>query len=190
MMSDISIAGDPTAYPRLASPATAYPHLAATPRPTLAQLARRASAIAADQRSWRPLVRYDAGERWYTRLAVAEDHEVWLLSWLPGQGTGLHDHGGSSGVVAVAAGELVEYSLTRRQLDAGAGGAQRLIRRRLDPSQSRVFGPHYAHDVVNESDVPAVSVHVYAPALTEMGRYELRDGVLIQVERERAGVDW
>ncbi|SES82853.1 hypothetical protein [Geodermatophilus poikilotrophus] len=30
--------------------------------------------------------------------------QVWLLPWLPGQGTGLHDHGGSAGASAVVRG--------------------------------------------------------------------------------------
>src|SRR3712207_8332217 len=34
--------------------------------------------------------------------------QVWLLSWLPGQGTGLHDHGGSAGALAVVRGTLSE----------------------------------------------------------------------------------
>jgi hypothetical protein len=38
--------------------------------------------------------------------------------------------------------------------------------------------------------VPAVSVHVYAPALTRMTRYELLDGVLHALAVERPGENW
>jgi hypothetical protein len=31
-------------------------------------------------------------KRWYQRVTCDDDHEVWLLSWLPGR-TGFHDHG-------------------------------------------------------------------------------------------------
>ncbi|HEY3734587.1 MAG TPA: hypothetical protein VGL63_11790 [Streptosporangiaceae bacterium] len=47
--------------------------------------------------SWRGLVRYDPARRWYHRLEITNEYEVWLLSWQPGQGTGFHDHGGSAG---------------------------------------------------------------------------------------------
>ncbi len=80
---------------------------------------------------------------------------MWLLSWVPGQGSGLHDHGRSSGVLTVLRGELSERTAhgERRALAAGA---------------QRVFAPGYAHDVVNDSLEPAVSLHVYFPGLTEM----------------------
>ena len=40
--------------------------------------------------------------------ALAAVDSRWLLSWLPGQGTGLHDHGGSAGAFAVVRGTLHE----------------------------------------------------------------------------------
>jgi hypothetical protein len=53
--------------------------------------------VATSPERWLALVRYDADHRWYQRLGWDEDHEVWLLSWLPGQRTGFHDHGSSGG---------------------------------------------------------------------------------------------
>lgn len=103
-------------------------------------------------------MRYDATTRWYARLQTGPGYEVWLLSWLPGQSSGLHDHGGSSGVLTVLRGALRERALgshgeTVRGL---AGGGQ------------RAFAPGYVHEVVNDSLEPAVSLHVYFPGLTEM----------------------
>lgn len=83
--------------------------------------------------------------------------EVWLLSWLPGQHAGLHDHGRASGAFAVAAGTLVE--------DVAPPHSDRApveITRRLTAGSVRAFGPHYRHRVSNTGTVPAVSVHVYA----------------------------
>ena len=60
--------------------------------------------VATRPERWLALVRYDADRRWYQRLARDEDHEVWLLSWLPGQHTGFHDHGSSAGAFAVVRG--------------------------------------------------------------------------------------
>jgi hypothetical protein len=154
MYSDISVAGDPLALPHLLPPVPQHPA-------TVAEFAGLARAVAADRASWAPLVRYDATTRWYARLSTGPGYEVWLLSWLPGQGTGLHDHGGSSGVLTVLGGELHERALT------AAGEA----RRTLVPGTQRAFAPGYAHEVVNDSLEPAVSLHVYFPGLTEMTPY-------------------
>ncbi|MER7757103.1 cysteine dioxygenase family protein [Kitasatospora sp. NPDC097643] len=154
-LSDVSIAGDPLAFP----------HLARTDLPahptTVAGYARLVREIAADRTRWEPLVRYDALTRWYARLETGPGYEVWLLSWLPGQSSGFHDHGESSGVMTVVQGELIERSLTQ----AGEGA------RTLRPGGQRVFSAGYLHEVVNGALEPAVSIHLYTPGLTEMNQY-------------------
>ena len=42
-----------------------------------------------------PYVQYDAENRWHKRLYRDPRLDIWLISWLPSQGTQLHDHGGS-----------------------------------------------------------------------------------------------
>jgi Cysteine dioxygenase type I len=69
---------------------------------------RLAAGMAAQPERWRLLVDYRAETRWYRLLERTRQHEVWLLSWLPGQGTDLHDHGPASGAFAIAAGTLTE----------------------------------------------------------------------------------
>lgn len=135
---------------------------------------------AADPSSWPVRPRFDPVDRWYTRLAVADDHEVWLLTWLPGQHTDLHDHGGSSGAFVVVSGTLTEQTVS----------AGRLRPRQLPAGQSRRFGARHVHQVANDGAVPAVSLHVYGPALRTMTRYRLDDGRLRVAEVELAGVSW
>ncbi len=147
MNSDIEIAGDPLALPHLMPPVPAHPA-------TVAGFAGMARTIAADRPGWEPLVRYDPATRWYHRLRTGPGYEVWLLSWVPGQGSGLHDHGRSSGVLTVLEGTLTERT--------GRGT------RALTPGAQRVFAPGYVHEVVNDALEPAVSLHVYFPGLTEM----------------------
>ena len=113
------------------------------------------------------------------RVADEPDFEAWLLTWLPGQGTDLHDHGGSAGAFTVLAGRLTEQTVGVRLMDRGYGRGA-----------TREFGPHHVHRMVNAGTVPAVSLHVYAPALTRMTRYELVDGALRALAVERAGADW
>ncbi|MGK7232734.1 cysteine dioxygenase [Streptomyces hygroscopicus] len=149
MNSDVQIAGDPLAIPHLLPPVPAHPS-------TVSAFAGLARAIAADRDSWAPLVQYDATSRWYHRLRTGPGYEVWLLSWVPGQGSGAHDHGRSSGVLTVLQGALTER--------VGARG----VPHRLRAGAQRVFAPGYVHDVVNDSLEPAVSLHIYFPGLTEM----------------------
>ena len=144
----------------------------------LAELVRLAAATG----EWATLVRYTEDERWYHRLERGENHEVWLLSWLPGQRTGFHDHCGSSGAFAVVAGELREWtSAARRPQPASAA---------FPAGRARSFGPRHVHEVVNESAAPAVSIHAYSPPLAGMRRYELTRSGLVLAAVETAGERW
>ena len=46
---------------------------------------------------WVARVRLDPEGRWYERIHTTDGFEVWLISWLPGQSTGFHDHGARRG---------------------------------------------------------------------------------------------
>jgi Cysteine dioxygenase type I len=58
---------------------------------------------------WMDRVRLSTKQRWYERLYQSPDHDIWVISWLPGQSTGFHDHGESSGAFIVATGILEEH---------------------------------------------------------------------------------
>src|SRR5689334_20321814 len=95
---------------------------------------------------WQSQVRYDTRERWFAPLAVDDltDHvalEAWLLSWVPGQRTGLHDHGGSAGAFAVVRGVLSEATI-----QTPAGAAPRLRHQTFRAGQRRPFGPRHLHE--------------------------------------------
>ena len=120
---------------------------------------------------WIDKVRLRAAGRWYERLYLGPDYDIWVISWLPGQSTGFHDHGASSGAFVVATGTLEEHR---------PGEPTRVIY----ADKPRAFGPDYTHDVRNASLAPAISIHAYSPPLSEMNEYEL-DGSRL-VPRERA----
>jgi len=147
-----------------------------------ARLRQIVGAVAAQPDSWDGLVRFGAGQRWYRRLELADDHEVWLLSWLPGQGTGFHDHGPAAGAFAVAQGRVREQTVP-----AGHGQARQ---RTVASGGIRSFGPRYVHDVANAFAEPAITVHAYSPPLTAMRRYELTDSGLVHTATEHAELDW
>lgn len=119
-----------------------------------------------------PYVDYTEDERWHQRVYRDQRVDVWLISWLPTQGTQLHDHGGSSGAFTVVSGSLTEaiYSTGRGLSDIERGSGR-----------SGGFGGHYVHDVCNTSVEPAVSVHAYSPPLTSMNFYDLADGALMPI---------
>ena len=157
-----------------------------------------AAAMAAAAPAWLDRVTFRPGSRWTALLPSADaaaaldpalhdelaGAQVWLLSWLPDQGTPLHDHGTSAGAFAVVRG-----ALTERVVAAGRTG---VTESQLELSAGRIrhFGPHYVHQVTNLHTEPAVSVHVYTPGLAWMNSYRV-DGVnLVRTGTERAGVDW
>jgi hypothetical protein len=96
-------------------------------------------------------------------------HDVWLIRWGSGSATEMHDHGGSAGTLYVAAGALVEYRPGRRP-DAAPR------RRRLEQLTCRPMRGEHVHEVANESDVVAASVHLYSPPLTTMQHYAVSRG--------------
>jgi quercetin dioxygenase-like cupin family protein len=147
-------------------------------RARLADLVR----LAASAGEWAGLVRYTEGERWYQRLERGENHEVWLLSWLPGQRTGFHDHCGSSGAFTVVQGELQEWT--------PAAGRRAPVAAGFPAGRARSFGPRHVHEVVNETAAPAVSIHAYSPPLAGMRRYELTGRGLVLAAVEAAGERW
>ena len=143
-----------------------------------------ATRYAAEPEEWPVAPRYSPVSRWYHRLHVADDHEVWLLTWLPGQGTDLHDHGGSAGAFHVFAGTLTEDTVTT------TGGPARIVGRELGEGAGRRFGSRHVHRITNRSSRPAVSIHVYGPALSTMTRYRLGLDGLEVLQVEKAGVQW
>jgi predicted metal-dependent enzyme (double-stranded beta helix superfamily) len=147
--------------------------LAPTPLTPL-QLVEHARLFADDVAAGRyPYVDYDAENRWHQRLYRDPRLDIWLISWLPTQGTQLHDHGGSAGAFTVLSGQLSEAVYRRNPANSSLTEYQRRAGAAVG------FGRHYVHDVRNLGDEPAVSVHAYSPPLTRMNYYDVDgDGAL------------
>jgi rhodanese-related sulfurtransferase len=157
-------------------------HLAREARTTLIEAKELSGAVSrtpaeladivwlfASSEGWMDKVRLRDEGRWYERLYQGPDYDIWVISWLPGQSTGFHDHGASSGAFVVATGILEEHHPDKRP-------------RMIHPGKPRAFGPDYAHDVRNVSLAPAISIHAYSPPLTEMNEYELDGSRLVPRE--------
>ena len=135
------------------------------PRWTIAELARLTELLVTGAPgTLRGLAAHDPVQRWYTRLALSDEVEVWLIAWAPGQGTRPHDHGGASGALTVLDGVLTEtyrdgdHPARRREVGAGRGSA---------------FGPERVHTVANTGVINATSVQAYSPPLLPMGEATL-----------------
>jgi hypothetical protein len=155
---------------------TAVSRIEAAPSAVLdpVQLVEFTRFLADEVRSGRyPFVEFDARTRWHQRIYRDPRVDVWLISWLPEQGTQLHDHGGSAGSFTVISGVLAEAVYIRSGRDAGL-----LREREHNAGRSIGFDRRYVHDVRNLSDAPAISVHAYSAPLTSMTFYDLRAGEL------------
>ena len=121
-----------------------------------------------------PFVDFDEHERWHQRIYRDKCIDIWLISWLPSQGTELHDHGGSSGAFTVLTGALTE------SVPCGYGDGRVQIRDTERAAGDAVkFGRHYIHDVRNTGTQAAISVHAYSPPLSSMTYYDLAGGDLV-----------
>lgn len=111
---------------------------------------------------WKDLVVVNTEFRDYRLLFENASVEVWVLSWMPGQMAGFHDHYISSVGICVCEGALRERRM-------------RLAREPhshvLTPGQIQTGGLGYIHEVSHHEGVPAVSIHSYSPRLDWVGQY-------------------
>ena len=122
---------------------------------------------------WEPLVRVDSEHRRYELIYEDERMDAWVLSWMPGQGTGFHDHYVSSVGVCVAAGAVRE---ARLRFDAEH------VEARLAPGATFNGGPGYIHRVRHAEGEPAVTIHVYSPRLDWVGQYRVDEQGILRRE--------
>lgn len=124
-----------------------------------------------------------ASQRWFTRIHGDEQLDIWLISWVPGHPTELHDHGESLGALTVVSGSVDEY-----RWDGKA-----LRRRRLDAGDQAGFPLGWVHDVVWAPRPvtvtvagpvqPTLSVHAYSPPLSAMSYYEITERKTLRQQR-------
>jgi predicted metal-dependent enzyme (double-stranded beta helix superfamily) len=111
---------------------------------------------------WQPLVVVDRERRRYELLYEDDRVDIWVLSWMPGQRTGFHDHDISGVGLICVQGELDEGSLA-------IGSEAETVR--MTPGVSRRGPGGYIHAVAHRAGEPAVSIHAYSPPLARVGQY-------------------
>jgi quercetin dioxygenase-like cupin family protein len=119
----------------------------------------------------------DVTRRSWRLVARTPDFDAWLIAWPSGGRVELHDHGPSTGAVSVISGTLVEAVPWRDDT-----GRLSLVRHELHAGTTLGFRSGHVHDVTNESDGHALSLHVYSPALTAMTFYEVEGAHMVVLE--------
>jgi len=142
------------------------------------ELEQLAQEIVGRPELWEPLVRVDPEQRRYELIHEDESLDAWVLSWMPGQGTGFHDHYISSVGLCCARGVIREDLMVYGE---GHGEAQ------LGSGDSRRGGPGYIHRVRHALGEPAVTIHVYSPRLDWVGQYRLEDSTGVVRREVRPG---
>ena len=140
-----------------------------------AALERLVRRIAARPDLWQPLVVVDRERRRYELLYDDDQVDIWVLSWMPGQKTGFHDHDRSTVALMCVQGELDEGSLT-------IGTDATLLRMTAGTTRSGPGG--YIHSVSHQAGEPAVSIHAYSPPLTCVGQYRADEQGRVRREPE------
>jgi hypothetical protein len=152
------------------------------PKETLAELA---TSMGRERRLWEHFVRHDPGERVFVELYRDVHLDAWLICWDSGQDTGFHDHDLSSGAVYVADGGLVEDRLVQRE------GTIREEHVPRDADTVFDFDAARVHCMRHPGGEPAVSIHLYSPALWRMGYYNFdHDGNLCRTSVTYADEMW
>jgi predicted metal-dependent enzyme (double-stranded beta helix superfamily) len=130
---------------------------------TTQQLSTLVAQLAAEPEVWMPRLQLpEPRQRWWARLRGGPAVDVWLLSWLPGHATDLHDHGPSAAAFAVVRGELNEVRIA-------PGGRHVSVPRRA--GSTTALGVGVIHDVQGAGNQAAVSIHAYSPPLVRMTYY-------------------
>jgi len=130
-----------------------------------------ASRFAHARLDWRRLasaLRFDLASYHRGLLFRGVGHELLLASWLPGQASPIHDHGGSEGVTRILTGALEETRFERVD-----GCARPLCAHTVGPGSVLLERSDTLHQVRNAFHRPAVSLHLYRPPLAEMRIYPL-----------------
>jgi mannose-6-phosphate isomerase-like protein (cupin superfamily) len=156
--------------PALSSLADLVPHDGLLSAEELEEIA---TAIAERPEMWQPLVRADTFHRRYELLYEDGRMDAWVLSWMPGQGTGFHDHAASDVGICCAQGSVREALLR-------SGTPE--VELDVDVGDRRRGGAGYVHRVRHGGGEPAVTIHVYSPRLDEVGQYRVDEHGIMRRE--------
>jgi len=98
--------------------------------------------------------------------------ELLVLCWKSGHESTIHDHAGSLNAISVYRGELTSrIFVPAAGRPAGTGPVELLVEERVRPGGWTGVDRDGIHQLVNTADDDLVTVHVYAPPLSELVVY-------------------
>ena len=108
-----------------------------------------------------------------TRIHTRDHYEVLVRCWRPGQGSPIHDHGGSTCAVLVVEGAATEIGF----MATACGKLAPSRSQRVDTGAVIVSRSRDIHQIANleSAGTDLVSLHVFSPPLTSGRRYRLAE---------------
>ena len=106
--------------------------------------------------------------------------ELLVLCWRPGHLSTIHDHGGSLNAIRVHSGRLTSRLFVPvRGQPSGTGPVEMTAEEHVGPGGDPVgVDRDGIHQLANTSDEDLITIHVYAPPLTELSVYDTESGVV------------
>jgi predicted metal-dependent enzyme (double-stranded beta helix superfamily) len=127
--------------------------------------------------SFQHRARFREGDEYNRELVhAAPGYEIWLLSWLPGQITPIHDHGGALTVTTVLSGTVLEEQferIERSRSERRSEDNERTRELEVRPTRAalREIGDIDPIDPVRIHRVrpmcKALTLHLYVPTFTD-----------------------
>jgi predicted metal-dependent enzyme (double-stranded beta helix superfamily) len=108
----------------------------------------------------------------YSRYLVHRDEEdrysIYVMVWMPGQNTSIHNHGGLWCMEGLYCGELrmVEYFFNHLEGNQYSLNSQKVTVQN-HPSFSCIIKPEQYHSISNPADNIAITVHIYGGFLDQ-----------------------
>jgi uncharacterized NAD(P)/FAD-binding protein YdhS/predicted metal-dependent enzyme (double-stranded beta helix superfamily) len=145
------------------------------PKPSIAGIQRALEQAHLTQADLAHFVRTDTRRYHRGRVAWRSSFEVLVMTWLPGQCSPPHDHGGSICAMRIMAGRALE----RTWHVAEDGLADPCMDETFDTGRTVAGDDASVHSVHNPATdgPPMVTLHVYAPPLREFRRFMPRGSV-------------
>lgn len=117
----------------------------------------------------------------YTRnlLYRQQEYELLLLCWMPGQASPIHGHEGEKCWMRVEQGSLHFTDYTSRKEGDTVVVEQKYS---IEGGRGFVDGPAVIHRVINQGDVPAISLHLYARPFAQCDIFDHEKNITKRVE--------
>jgi len=142
------------------------------PKPTLAGIHEALAGTRVTLADARPWVRIDPRRYHRGRVVLRDAYELLVMTWLPGQCSVAHDHGGS-----ICGMQVVDGTATERSYCMEDDGRVRSVMHVHVPHGQTISGADSGIHSVHNLDLHGtlVTVHVYSPPLRDFRRFAVHE---------------